>query len=467
MLTENEIKENLNPEAEWKDILLSGTDEALKSLFGEIPIPDIARLCNQDDDIDVSRLLRFVPRAKLSLFFENLSFLHQLVLMKHLPIETIGQVLNEIPPDDRTAFFQQLPGEELRKWLKMLSPDERKMATSLLHYPEDSIGRMMTPEFISVKDEWTVEQALAHIRKHGPNSETLNVVYVIDNQGHLIDDLKIREILLAPLHFKISDIRDKHFVSLNAYDDQEIAIKTFKETDRFALPVTVFGGLLVGIVTTDDVLDVIEEEDTEDIQKFGGMDSLDTPYVQTGFFTLVGKRAGWLIILFLSEMLTATAMGHFQIEISRAVVLALFIPLIMSSGGNSGSQAATLIIRALALNEITLKDWWYVMRREILSGLSLGVILGSIGFIRISVWQGLGWYDYGKHWVLIAFTVFFSLIGIVLWGTLMGSMIPILLKKLKLDPAASSAPFVATLVDVTGLIIYFTIAAVLLSGTLL
>ncbi len=467
MLADNENQEIINPETEWKEILLSGNNESLKNLFQEIPIPDIARLCNQEDDIEVARLLRFISRDKLSLFFENLNFYHQLDLMKQLPVETIGQVLNEIPPDDRTAFFQQLPGPELRKWMKMLSPDERKMAVSLLEYPEDSIGRLMTPEFISVKEFWTIEQSMAHIRKHGSNSETLNVVYVIDNQGHLIDDLKIREILLAPLHFKISDIRDKHFVSLNAYDDQEIAIKVFKETDRFALPVTDFGGLLVGIVTSDDLLDVIEEEDTEDIQKFGGMESLDFPYVKTGFFTLVGKRAGWLIILFLSEMLTATAMGYYQNEISRAVVLALFIPLVMSSGGNSGSQAATLIIRALALNEITLKDWWYVMRKEILSGVSLGIILGSIGFLRIATWQKAGWYNYGTHWVLIAVTIFFSLIGIVLWGTLVGSMIPILLKKLKLDPAASSAPFVATLVDVTGLIIYFTFATLLLSGTLL
>ena len=467
MLTDNEIQNTINPESEWKEILLSGNDESLKTLFREIPIADLARICNQEDDIETGHLIRFVPQDKLSQFFEHLNFYHQLELMKHLPVDTIAKTLNDIPPDDRTAFFQQLPGAELRKWLKMLSPEERKMAVSLLEYPEDSIGRLMTPEFISVKEEWSIEQSLAHIRRHGPNSETLNVVYVVDSQGRLIDDLKIREILLAPLHFRISDIRDKHYVSLNAYDDQEIAISIFKETDRFALPVTDFGGLLVGIVTSDDVLDVMEEEDTEDIQKFGGMESLEYPYVKTGFFSLVGKRAGWLTILFLGEMLTASAMGYFQHEIAHAIVLALFIPLIISSGGNSGSQAATLIIRALALNEITLKDWWYVMRKEILSGFTLGIILGTIGFLRITTWQLTGWYDYGSHWILIAFTVFFSLIGIVLWGTLIGSMIPIILKKLKLDPAASSAPFVATLVDVTGLIIYFSIAAILLSGTLL
>ena len=260
---------------------------------------------------------------------------------------------------------------------------------------------------------------------------------------------------------------DEHCVSLNAYDDQETAIKVFKDTDRFALPVTDYGGMLVGIVTTDDVLDVIEQEDTEDIQKFGGMESLDMPYVKTPIMSLVGMRAGWLTILFLGEMLTATAMGFFEREIAKAVVLALFIPLIISSGGNSGAQAATLIIRAMALKEVTLEEWWLVMRREIISGLALGVILGTIGFIRITVWQLFDWYNYGPHWVLIGITIFFTLVGIVMWGTLTGSMIPILLKKFKLDPATSSAPFVATLVDVTGLIIYFSIAATILSGTML
>jgi magnesium transporter len=225
--------------------------------------------------------------------------------------------------------------------------------------------------------------------------------------------------------------------------------------------------VLLGVITIDDVMDVVEQKDTATIQKFGGLEELDYPYVKTPFFSLVRKRAGWLIILFLSEMLTATAMGRFADEISKYVVLALFVPLVISSGGNSGSQAATLIIRAMSLRELTLKDWWYVMRRELFSGLFLGVILGTIGFIRITVWQELHWYNYGPHWILLAITVFFSLIGIIMWGTLSGSMIPMVLKKCRLDPATSSAPFVATLVDVTGLVIYFTIAAMVLRGTML
>jgi len=260
---------------------------------------------------------------------------------------------------------------------------------------------------------------------------------------------------------------DNSFISLNVNDSSDFAVQMFKQYDRVALPVINNEGIIVGVVTVDDVLDVAERRDTAEIQRFGGVEELDYPYVKTPLFSLVMKRAGWLIILFLGEMLTATAMGYFDQEISKAVVLALFIPLIISSGGNSGSQAATLIIRAMALKELSLRDWWYVMKREMLSGLSLGIVLGSIGLLRITIWQALHWYDYGPHWWLVAITIFFSLIGIVMWGTLSGSMIPIILKRFKLDPAASSAPFVATLVDVTGLVIYFSIAAIILRGTLL
>src|SRR5438477_6244145 len=260
---------------------------------------------------------------------------------------------------------------------------------------------------------------------------------------------------------------DGFYIKLNLQDSKETAVDLFKQYDRAALPVTNDHNMLLGVITVDDVLDVEEEKNTKEMQRFGGLESLDYPYVKTPFFSLIRKRAGWLIILFVGEMLTATAMGYFDKEISRAVVLALFVPLIISSGGNSGSQAATLIIRAMALRELSFRDWWFVMRREILSGLTLGVILGAIGFLRITIWQEVHWYEYGVHWLLIAITIFFSLIGIVMWGTLSGSMIPIVLKKFKIDPATSSAPFVATLVDVTGLVIYFTIAAIILKGTLL
>jgi magnesium transporter len=283
----------------------------------------------------------------------------------------------------------------------------------------------------------------------------------------LVDDIPIRRMVLNEPDRKISEIMDGFVTKLNIRDTKDEAVSKFKEYDRVALPVTNDDNLLLGVVTVDDVLDVAEAKDTAEIQKFGGVEELDDPYVKTPFLSLLRKRAGWLILLFLGEMFTATAMGYFDNEISKAVVLALFIPLIISSGGNSGSQAATLIIRAMALKEITFRQWWYVMRREVLSGLSLGFILGSIGFIRISIWQKMNWYDYGQHWLLLAITIFFSLIGIVLCGTLIGAMIPMFLKRLRIDPATSSAPFVATLVDVTGLVIYFSIAAVILKGTLL
>ena len=324
----------------------------------------------------------------------------------------------------------------------------------------------MTPDFVSVRKEWTLRHVLDHVRAHGRDSETLNVIYVVNGNNRLIHDLRIREILLAPLHAIVSDLCDNRFVSLHATDDKKEAVKVFRQYDRTVLPVIDSHGRLVGIVTLDDVIDVAEEEATREIQKFGGLEALDEPYMSTPHLEMIRKRATWLVILFVGEMLTATAMGYFEHEISRAVVLALFVPLIISSGGNSGSQAATLIIRALALGEVKLRDWWRVMRREVLSGLLLGLILGTIGFVRIALWSAFSSL-YGEHWMLVGLTVSCSLLGIVLWGTITGSMLPFILKWLGIDPATSSAPFVATLVDVTGLIIYFSVALVILHGTLL
>jgi magnesium transporter len=340
------------------------------------------------------------------------------------------------------------------------------VAVRLLGYPEDTIGRLMTPDYLAVRSDWTVKQVLDHIRAHGRDSETLNVIYVVDEKGRLVDDLRIRQLLVAPTEAKVADISDGKFASLRASDDQESAIAVFQAYDRVALPVTDSQGVLLGIVTVDDVLDVASEEATEDIHKIGGTEALDEPYMATSLLSLVKKRAKWLVVLFIGEMFTATAMGWFEKEIARAVVLALFVPLIISSGGNSGSQASTLVIRAMALGEVTLRDWWRVVGREIQCGLLLGAILGLIGLLRIAVWQGL--FDlYGAHWQLVALTVAAALVGVVLWGTLAGSMLPFVLKALGLDPAVSSAPFVATLVDVTGLVIYFTVALLLLRGTLL
>lgn len=388
-------------------------------------------------------------------------------ILQGLGSHQVAALLETMPPDDRTKLFEDFPDSLIKDAVFLLGEEERKVALTLIGYPEDSVGRMMTPYYIQASPEWTVKQTFQRIKKYGKKAETLDFVYVVDKKQRLVDDIKIGKLLMAEPEDTIESLMDSAFVSLSSFDKKEDAIITFEKYDRAALPVISQHGVLVGIVTADDMLDTIEQRDTEDIQKFGGVEALDLPYVDTPLFTMIRKRAGWLIILFLSEMLTASAMGFFEGEIQKAVVLALFIPLIISSGGNSGSQAATLIIRAMALQEITLRDWWFVMKKEILSGLALGGVLGVIGFIRIMIWQQSGFYNYGEHWVAVALAVSVSLVGIVLWGTLSGSMIPFLLRKFKLDPATSSAPFVATLVDVTGLVIYFSIAALFLSGTIM
>ena len=387
-------------------------------------------------------------------------------LLKAMAQEDVATLLNDMAPDDRTLFLEELPAAATRELLALLTPAERSVALTLLGYPEKSVGRLMTPHYVAVGENWTVREVLDYIRTHGQDSETLDVIYVVDEQGLLIDDIRIRELLLAPLDRRVADLMDRRFLALKATDEQEAAVAVFRQHDRTALPVTDTAGMLIGIVTIDDVLDVAEATTTRDIQRIGGSEAFDEPYTEIAFGRMIQKRAGWLTALFLGEMLTATAMGAFEAEISKAVVLALFVPLIISSGGNSGSQAATLVIRAFALGEVGVRDWWRVMRREILAGLTLGAILGSIGFLRIAIWSAFS--DiYGPHPFLIALTVAVSLVGVVLWGTLTGSLLPLLMRRLGFDPATSSAPFVATLVDVTGLVIYFSAALVILKGTVL
>ena len=439
---------------------------SLREQIRNWPAGDLADLMEPLSAEKEAVVFRLLPRDEAAQVFSYLPIERQQELLKAMAHEEVVNILNDMSDDDRTELLEELPAQVTQKLLNALSPEERRRASQLLGYAENSVGRLMTPHFVRVRPHWTVAQALDHIRRYGTDSETMSLVYVIDEKGKLIDDLRIRQILLASPETLISDLMDKRFVALKATDDQEVAVEAFKEADLNALPVTDTEGALIGIVTVDDIFDVAEEEATEDIQKMGGTEALDEPYMEISIPTMVRKRATWLIVLFLSEMLTATAMGKFESEIAKAVVLSIFVPLVISSGGNSGSQASTLIIRAMALGEVTLRDWWRVMRREILSGLSLGGILGLIGFIRISTWA-LVFHSYGEHWLLLALTVGVALVGIVLWGTLSGSMLPFLLRRAGLDPATSSAPFVATLVDVSGLVIYFTVAAIILRGTLL
>jgi magnesium transporter len=351
----------------------------------------------------------------------------------------------------------------------LLSPEERLLAQELLAYPEHSVGRLMTLDFVAVHPEWTVLQSLDYIRKHGFDRETLSMVYVTDETGRLIDDIRVRRFLLAGPEIPVKSLMDGNFVALHPHDDRKKALEIFRQFDRVALPVVNDENKLIGIVTADDMLDVASELTTEAIQKLGGTEALDEPYITIPLHRMIRKRAGWLIALFISEMLTTTAMTHFSDELDKAVVLALFIPLAMSSGGNSGSQASTLAIRAMALGEFKLREWWKVLRREIVVGFSLGAILGVIGFFRVTIWSLVDLHFYGttpygtpETWPYVAATVGTALVGIVLWGSIMGAMLPLIIKRCGLDPAVSSAPLVATLVDVTGIIIYFNVAAFIL-----
>ena len=391
----------------------------------------------------------------------------QEIIINSLPDEKAAELLNALQPDDRTAFLAMLPGSAVKELLKILSPETRSKTLELLGYPEGSVGRLMTPDYLSIKKTNSVQEVLTMIRERKQTGENLNFLFVVDDNGVLIDDINIKEFLVVEPESLVETMMDNQYISLGVNHPQKEAIAVFRNNSRFALPVTNESGVLLGAVTLDDVLRLSEKESTREIQKIGGSEALDEPYTSISFFNLVRKRAGWLIILFIGEMLTATAMGHFEGEIAKYVVLALFIPLIISSGGNSGSQASSIIIRAMALGEVGFRDWFYVMRKELLSGLLLGTILGIVGFLRIYIWQRMHIYDYGDQWLLVAATVFFTLIGVVMWGTFSGSMLPLVLKKMGFDPAASSAPFVATLVDVTGLVIYFSVASAILSGTLL
>jgi len=460
------IREVAQPAEELAAVLRTRDYARLRDTLRNRHAGDVAELLTALSLEDQVVVFRVLPRKDAAAVFEYLSHDAKEGLLRTMAQGEVADLLNNMAPDDRTLFLEECPAEVTRQMLALLTPTERSVAVKLLGYPERSVGRLMTPNYVAVREQWTIREVLDYVRTHGQDSETLNVIYVVDDQGALIDDIRIRELLLAPLDSRMAELMDRRFVALKASDDQEAAASVFRQYDRTALPVTDTAGVLIGIVTIDDVLDVVEEKATREIQRIGGSEALDEPYMRISFGRMIQKRAGWLMALFLGEMLTATAMGAFEDEISKAVVLALFVPLIISSGGNSGSQAATLVIRALALGEVGIADWWRVMRRELMSDLVLGVILGSIGFLRISVWSAFS--DvYGPHWLLVAVTVSVALVGVVLWGTLSGSLLPFVLKRLGFDPAASSAPFVATLVDVTGLVIYFSVALLVLRGTLL
>jgi magnesium transporter len=448
---------------EFDELIQARDWNSLREAFTEIDPADVAEVIEDLPAKDSAVLFRLLPRDMAAVTFEYLPPHQQSELVSTLGNEEIKNLLNEMAPDDRTRLLEELPAEVTRRVLTTLSPAELKVARELLGYPEGSAGRYMTPEFLTLPENFTAAEALDYVRKHGQGRETLNVLYIVDEKGRLLDDVRLASLVLAKPDTRIADIHDRQLVSIPASADREEIISFFEKYDRVALPVTDSKGVLLGIITVDDVLDVAEEEATEDIQRMGGMEALEAPYMDIGLTEMLRKRVGWLTVLFFGQMFTATAMAHYQDAIAQAVFLSAFVPLIISSGGNSGSQATSLIIRALAVRDVSLADWWRVAVRESISGIALGLFLGVLGTLRIVLWPGREQL-YGPYYVWVGIAVGCSVVGVVMFGTLCGSMLPFLLRRLGLDPAAASAPFVATLVDVTGVIIYFTVASAILSG---
>jgi magnesium transporter len=461
----------VNPTAE---LLIPEVEELVKGQrYGElrealhlVHPADVADVVAALEPKDAAVCFRFLLRDDAAAAFAYLSPESQERLISQLGAEEAVRVVEAMSPDDRVQLLDELPEGVAQRLVASLSPETRKVTQAILGYPPRSVGRLMTPDYVRIRTAWTVAEALDHIRRHGKDAETINVVYVIDNEGRLIDDMRLRALLLADPSATIEHLMNRSFVTLRADQPQEDAVTLMARYDRTALPVVDSRGVLIGIVTADDVADVAERQATEEIQKLGGSQALDEPYMATPLLHLVRKRITWLAALFVGEMFTASAMGYFEHELERTVILSLFVPLIVSSGGNSGSQASSLIIRALALRELALEDWWRVLRRELAAGALMGLGLGVMGLVRIQVWHRLGLANYTAYYEMIGVTLLFSVFGVVLWGCIVGAMLPFFLKRIRLDPATSSAPFVATLVDVTGIVLYLSVAMVALRSTL-
>jgi magnesium transporter len=445
---------------QFETIWKMGNREELHVFLDNQNIIDIAELVEENPDWEADILAELsVHRAAST--FKILETSTQKRIISELPPYKSAELLNELPPDDRTAFLEELPPTVVAELIKTLNPEERKITLSLLGYPEDSVGRLMTTDYIAVKQHWTVLQVLKYIRRVGKNSETIDVIYIINDEHQLVDDLRIREILLVDVETKIEDLLDNRFISLQVNDDQSKANEAFKMNNRVALPVLDSNKVLLGIVTIDDILWVAEEEYSEDIQRIGGSEALDEPYLETPVSKLFIKRVTWLVVLFIGELFTSNAMKYFDDELKKAILLNWFVPLIISSGGNSGSQASTLVIQAMAKGEVVVSNWWLILKRELLSGLLLGLVLAVLGYLRVVGWNAFA-HDIGPHAGLIGVAIGISLLFVVIFGTVFGSMFPLLLKRMGADPATSSAPFIATFIDITGIVVYFSICFLLL-----
>jgi magnesium transporter len=436
--------------------------EKLSSLIG-FEIADIVTRKNIDQQVLILSVL--TPEVAADTF-RYLNKAIQKNLLENLPYKVTANILFHMPPDDRTSLLESLPKDVINEYVQLLPPEERTVALTLLGYPVGSAGRVMTTEYLAANENWTVEQIWDHMHDMGDVNKNINEIYIVNDDNELIGDLNVKDLFFAPKTATLMSICNRVFVSLSVLNSLDKAIQVFKSSGRLELPVVDASDRLLGVITIDDIFRLTSRKNTATIQKIGAVEELDVPFMTVSFYELIKKRARWLVILFIGEMLTATALGYFEDEISKAVVLALFLPLIISSGGNAGSQSTTLVIRSMALGECKISDWWFVFRREILQGAALGAILGSVGFLRISLWSSFS--DiYGPHWLLVALTIFLALIGVVLWGSIMGVTLPFILRLCRIDPATSSNPLIATLVDVTGIIIYFVIAMWTLRGTLL
>jgi magnesium transporter len=454
-------------QADLEEIIRQRNWEELKNALSEFDPPDLAEVLIDLPPEDEGFVFRVLPRARAAEAFSYLPFDHQEALLTSLSGEQTQALISGMTPDDRARLFEELPATVTRRLLDALSPEQLQATRDLLGYPLGTAGRHMTPAYVALRPTMTAAEAIQHIRAVGKGKETLNVLYLVDENGKLMEDLRLGSLVLAADSTVVADIDDRPLVSVPATATGRDVVAAFEKYDRVALPVVDAQGLMLGIITVDDVLEFAEKKATAEMQKLGGSEALDAPYFSVHFWPMVKKRGGWLAALFIGEMLTATAMGRYESEIEKAAVVALFVPLIISSGGNSGSQATSILIRSLALQEVKLREWWRVFRKEIVTSLALGTFLGAVGFVRICLWFWLGWAGYAGHPYLIASTVWLSLIGVVTFGSIVGSMLPFILRRLGFDPATASAPFVATLADVTGLVIYFTIASIVLRGTLL
>jgi magnesium transporter len=454
-------------EPEVRELVQQGHFAELRSILHEIPPADVADILAELDPEQSALAFRFLQRDDAGLVFSYLAPEKQEALIQKLGAEGAVRVVEAMSADDRARLLDELPGEVCQRIVASLSPEERRVTQAILGYPARTVGRLMTPDYIRVRPEWTIAQTLDHIRRYGKDAETLNVLYIVDDAGRLIDDVRLRLVLLAPPEARIEDLMNRSFYALKGDQPQEDAVQMMAKYDRTALPVIDSTGVLVGIVTVDDVVDVAQQQATEDMQKLGGVGPLEEPYMETRLFTMFHKRGFWLSALFVGQSITIIVLGSFQDQIAKASVLSVFMPLVISCGGNSGSQAATLVTRALALGEVGAADWLRIVRRELITAGLLAAMLAIMGFICVEVFtRGLG-QVHTEHPARLGFTIAGAIASVVLWGTVLGSLLPLFLKRMRFDPATASSPMVATLMDASGTLIYFALAVFILTGSVL